>query len=615
MKRFLSFLILSLLYLFSPAMADNDFQEVWIYPEENYPETNGHENDSPTTKDNWTARPYMHIYLADSLYNSGRTVVCLPGGGYSHLSLTNEGSAWAPFFRKLGINFVVLAYRMPYGHDGIPQNDVYDGIRYLKAHATELGVDTEDIGIMGFSAGGHLATTVATHAPDDVRPAFQILFYPVVSMDTTITHRGSRDNLLGKNPTASKVNLYSNEKCVSTLTPPAILLLADDDRAVPSPNAVGYYLAMRKYNRPAALHIYPSGGHGFGFRESFLYHDAMLKDLTDWLTIGLPGSFSLGADISWTTKMESNGDKFYDFDGRPREAFALCKEMGMNAVRLRVWVDPKDEKDGQPWCDKNDLLAKALRAKKQGLDVMVDFHYSDNWADPAKQDIPAQWVKHDLNTLCQDVANHTREVLSLLKENDVWPRWVQVGNETSNGFLWPTGQVYKNAKGYAMLFNAGYAATKEIFPDAKVIVHLDNGWDQTLYDFNLGILRDYGAKWDLIGMSIYPYWTAKNDWTHTADWTIDHAIANIRHLAEAFGTDVIVTETGYEVDEAYAEVCHQGYEQFTKLLRRCRFETGGHCRGVFYWEPLCRPSMYKLGAFTEDGHPTEIMRAYKDYTK
>lgn len=283
MRTIYHLLILSLLQLIVlPTLAQQP-EEVWIYPDGRFPELNGHEQDTPRTTDRWTAQPYMHIYRADSQSNTGRTVVCLPGGGYSHLSLQNEGALWAPFFNEQGINLVVLAYRMPYGHDQIPQNDVYDGIRYLQANASRLGIDTEQIGIMGFSAGGHLATTVATHAPRDVRPAFQILFYPVVSMDTLQTHRGSHDNLIGRYAADSLVHLYSNEQQIDSLTPPAILLLADDDRAVPSPNAVNYYLALHREGIPATLHVYPRGGHGFGIKDSFPYHDAMLQDLRDWL--------------------------------------------------------------------------------------------------------------------------------------------------------------------------------------------------------------------------------------------------------------------------------------------------------------------------------------------
>lgn len=279
--RYLQLLLLSLV-LATPLWAQN-YEEVWIYPDGNFPETNGHEEDLPRTTDRWTAQPWMHIYQADSTTNTGRTVVCLPGGGYSHLSLQNEGALWAPFFTEQGINLVVLAYRMPYGHDQIPQNDVYDGIRYLKAHAMDLGMDTEKIGVMGFSAGGHLATTVATHAPRDVRPAFQILFYPVVSMDTLKTHRGSHDNLIGRYANDSLVTLYSNEQQIDSLTPPAILLLADDDRAVPSPNGVNYYLALKAQGIPATMHVYPKGGHGFGIKDSFPYHESMLQNLREWL--------------------------------------------------------------------------------------------------------------------------------------------------------------------------------------------------------------------------------------------------------------------------------------------------------------------------------------------
>ena len=276
-------LLLLLAMLAVLPMMGQGYETVWIYPDDNYPERNGHELDAPRTTDRWTAQPYMHIYRASDKSNTGRTVVCLPGGGYSHLSLQNEGALWAPFFNEMGINLVVLAYRMPYGHDQIPQNDVYDGIRYLKANARQLGIVASEIGIMGFSAGGHLATTVATRAPEDIRPKFQILFYPVVSMDTLVTHRGSHDNLLGRHPEPAMETLYSNEQQIDSLTPPAILLLADDDKAVPTPNAVNYYLQLHAHGIPATMHIYPKGGHGYGIKDSFAYKETMLQNLRDWL--------------------------------------------------------------------------------------------------------------------------------------------------------------------------------------------------------------------------------------------------------------------------------------------------------------------------------------------
>lgn len=257
------------------------YQQVKIWPDGNYPQVNGHE--SEPTQEKWVGDPFMDIYLADSTNNTHRMVVCLPGGGYSHLARAHEGSQWAPFFLEQGINFVVLNYRMPYGNHLIPQSDVCQAMRYLRAHAEELAIDPQAIGIMGHSAGGHLATTIATQAPEEARPNFQMLFYPVVTMDEAYTHRGSRENLIGTEPVAELVCQYSNDMQVDHRTPPAIILLADDDKAVPSPNSVNYYLAMRRLGIPATMHIYPSGGHGFGSRESFVFHEAMLKDMTDWL--------------------------------------------------------------------------------------------------------------------------------------------------------------------------------------------------------------------------------------------------------------------------------------------------------------------------------------------
>lgn len=258
-------------------------QDVYLWPDGNYPVLNGDEGTAVNEKDRWVGKPFMRIFAADSARATGRVVVCLPGGGYAHLSWDNEGYAWAPYFNEMGITLAVLHYRMPRGNHEVPTGDVYEAIRYLRAHASDYHANPNDVGIMGFSAGGHLASTVATHAAPEVRPDFQILFYPVVTMDTTYTHRGSHDNMIGRHPSDEMVRLFSNELQVDSLTPPCILLLADDDRAVPSPNSVHYYLALKARQIPAAMHIYPSGGHGFGARTNFRYHEALIKDLTDWL--------------------------------------------------------------------------------------------------------------------------------------------------------------------------------------------------------------------------------------------------------------------------------------------------------------------------------------------
>ena len=342
--------------------------------------------------------------------------------------------------------------------------------------------------------------------------------------------------------------------------------------------------------------------------------------------------FYKGADISWVTELESKGHKFYNANGEERECTALMKEYGMNAIRLRVWVDPSKHDN---WCNKEDVLVKAKRAKALSMEVMVDFHYSDWWADPAKQNIPASWKGHSYEEMKKDVANHTKEVLQFLKNNDITPKWVQVGNETTNGMLWSVktneqgweikdengnttitesmGHATRNPEQYAGFFKAGYEAVKEIFPNAVVIVHLDNGFDEDLYNWNLDILKNNGAKFDMIGMSLYPYW-AESFHNKTAEQTISGCMANIKRVSAKYGCDVMIVETGMLcADEqgklASASVLEEGYKQLARIIKESK-EVG--CKGVFYWEPECKPSQYKLGAFTENGRPTRKMDAFKE---
>lgn len=226
----------------------------------------------------------MEVYLP--VNPSGRAVVGCPGGGYSHLSMQNEGTYWAPYFNEQGITYGVLTYRMPKGDRTLPLSDAQNAIRTMRDSAAVWGVNPHDVGIMGFSAGGHLASSTATHSPLAVRPDFQILFYPVISMEERLTHKGSVVNFLGDNRSnAELVKLFSNDKQVRKHeTPPAILLMAADDAAVPpATNAIPYYLAMRKAGIPVSMHIYPGGGHGFGYRTTFAWHDQMLNELTSWL--------------------------------------------------------------------------------------------------------------------------------------------------------------------------------------------------------------------------------------------------------------------------------------------------------------------------------------------
>ena len=324
---------------------------------------------------------------------------------------------------------------------------------------------------------------------------------------------------------------------------------------------------------------------------------------------GYSQDFAKGADISWVTEMESRGAKFYDRDDKEADCFDAMKSFGLNAIRLRVWVDPSRHGG---WCDKNDVLQKALRAKKAGMDVMIDFHYSDWWADPGKQNIPAAWKGYDYKSMKKAVAEHTAEVLTLLKKNGVNPKWVQVGNETSNGMLWDMGRATTNPEQYAGFVRAGYDAVKKVFKKAIVIVHLDNGFDPKLYDWNLGLLIQHGAKFDMIGMSLYPYWAMDAKKEPSADKTISDCMNNLRRVAEKFDRDVMIVETGFLVDESNPSVMEEGREQLARIIREARTETNGRCRGVIYWEPECKPRQYKLGAYTNDGHPTAIMYGFEE---
>jgi arabinogalactan endo-1,4-beta-galactosidase len=310
--------------------------------------------------------------------------------------------------------------------------------------------------------------------------------------------------------------------------------------------------------------------------------------------------FAKGADIGWITEMEAAGKKFYNADGKETDCFALMKELGMNAIRLRVWVNPENVPEAGGWCSAVDMLAKAKRAQALGLRLMIDFHYSDWWADPGKQNIPAAWVDMSLEEMKTAVAAHTAEVLNLLKINNIEPEWVQVGNETTNGMLWPLGQADKSMANYAALHNAGYDAVKTVFPAAKVIVHIDNGFDNARFRWILGGLKQNGGKWDIIGMSLYP---------SAADWQTknEQCIANVQDMIARYGTEVIICEVGMAWNEADAAKAF-----LSDLIARAKAVPDDKCQGVFYWEPQAYGGWkgYTLGAFDNSGKATRAMEAF-----
>lgn len=223
------------------------------------------------------------VFCAEDSVMTGKAVIILPGGGYTHLAMNHEGLDWGEWFASRGVTAAVFAYPMPEGISTLPSGAVYEAITTMKANADKWKFNHDNLGIMGSSAGGHLASTIATQAPDSLRPSFQILFYPVISMENGVTHPGSQKSLLGENPSAEMVNLYSNELQVDEQTPRAFIALSNDDKAVPPTNSVRYYNALNSLGKSASLHIYPTGGHGWGFRPKFKYHNVMINELEAWL--------------------------------------------------------------------------------------------------------------------------------------------------------------------------------------------------------------------------------------------------------------------------------------------------------------------------------------------
>ena len=304
-------------------------------------------------------------------------------------------------------------------------------------------------------------------------------------------------------------------------------------------------------------------------------------------------TFPKGADVSWVTQMEAEGMKFYNQGGTEKELMTLLKDdCGVNSIRLRVWVNPADG-----WNNMDDVLIKARRANALGLRLMIDFHFSDTWADPSNQIIPAAWKDYSFDQLKAALSSHVTTMMNKLKAYNIEPEWVQIGNETRNGMMYQAeaggenisyGGHYSNGAQFATLVNAGYDAVKAIFPDSKVIVHIDSG-----------NLKTNGGKYDIIGISLYP----END-----SWSdyIASAVSNIQNAYTTYGKDVMVVEFGMDYDQA--DACKSA---ITKLLTDGT--ATGHLAGIFYWEPEAPNNYnggYKKGCF-DGGKPTVALDAFK----
>ena len=305
--------------------------------------------------------------------------------------------------------------------------------------------------------------------------------------------------------------------------------------------------------------------------------------------------FAKGADISWLTEMESSGIKFYNSTGTEKECIALLKGLGMNSIRLRVWVNPTDG-----WCNTTDLVAKALRAKNLGMKILLDFHYSDSWADPGQQNKPAAWASQDIVGLVNSVYMHTVDVMNALKTNGITPDWVQVGNETNDGMLWPEGKASLNMASYAKLVNAGYNGVKAVSTNSKVIVHISNGFDNGLFRWIFDGLKANGARWDVIGMSMYP---TSTNWSTLNS----QCLTNMNDMISRFGSEIMICEVGMSWDQPAA--CNAF---ITDLITKVKSLSNDKGLGVFYWEPEAYNNWkgYSLGAFDNAGKPTAALNAF-----
>lgn len=307
--------------------------------------------------------------------------------------------------------------------------------------------------------------------------------------------------------------------------------------------------------------------------------------------------FARGADVSWLTQMESAGYAFYDSTGKQMDCMQILKNLGLNAIRLRAWVNPPDG-----WCNTSDLVAKAIRAKNLGLRIMIDFHYSDIWADPGHQSKPGAWAAFDFDSLINILYSYTWQVMDTLKTNGIIPEWVQVGNETNDGMLWEDGRASTHMQQYAALVNAGYQAVKAVDDSAKVVVHISNGYDNGLFRWVFDGLKSFGAKWDVIGMSLYP---------STSDWSIvdGECLANMIDMVSRYGKPVMISEIGMDVTAATTSRSF-----ISDIVSKTKSITGGQGLGVFYWEPESYNwESYSFGAFDNTGKPTVALYGFTDH--
>lgn len=310
--------------------------------------------------------------------------------------------------------------------------------------------------------------------------------------------------------------------------------------------------------------------------------------------------FVKGADIGWLSQMEATGYIFYDTNNVQTACLDILKSRGINTVRLRVFVNPSNDKvNGH--CNKKEVAAMALRAKNMGMRIMIDFHYSDSWADPGQQNKPAAWASHTFSQLLTDLYNHTFEVLDTLKSIGAKPDWVQIGNEITGGMLWPDGST-SNWGQLAQLLNKGYDATKAVDSTIKVVIQIDKGNDNSRFKWFFDNAQSHNVRYDIIGASYYPYWEGV-DYTQT----IDALGNNLNDMTTRYGKPVMVVETGGPYNQV-----QNTYDMLVAVIKKVDEVPNHMGLGVICWEPEGEKtwSGYNLSCWGSDKKPTHALNAF-----
>ncbi len=331
----------------------------------------------------------------------------------------------------------------------------------------------------------------------------------------------------------------------------------------------------------------------------------------------MKAEYAYGADIGWLSQFEAKGIRWVNKEMQEVDAIRELKKLGVNSARLRVFVDPPKSAIWRKnettvcmlgFCDEDGLLAAAKRVTDEGLRLMIDFHYSDHFADPDIQDIPTAWADLSDEELHTAVHDHTVHILELLKTNGIEPEWVQVGNEINHGFMWPRASLKNAPTLMTSLLNTGYDAVKEVFPKCSVVTHLACLNDRSECIPFLEAFHANGGKTDILGFSFYPYWFAS-----------PHDVGFIREQMEYFykryGKPLLIAEIGGKEEDP-----DQTYEIVKNTIDAGRLLPEDAVQGIFYWEPCAGadflPDHYPLGASKTVGtntlQLTRTLEAYRD---